>query len=105
MTTKRQGGQVQKIHDTWQSADLAEARATFCELVADGDTLAAFDLATSRLKVWSKIVAERESGGRRFDDDGKRLRAWGDGACRRAARELVDSEWERIGGVVEVSND
>ena len=86
--------------ETWQSAELAEARQTFCALVADGDTLAAFDLAVSRLKVWSKIVAERQAG-RRFDADGKRLRAWRDGECRRVARELVDAEWSRLGGVVE----
>jgi hypothetical protein len=53
--------------ETWHSAELAETRQTFCDLVADGDTLAAFDLAVSRLKVWSKIVAERQAG-RRFDD-------------------------------------
>lgn len=88
---------------TWHSAELAEARQTFCVLVADGDTLAAFDLAVARLKVWSKIVAERQAG-RRFDESGKRLRAWRDGECRRVARELVDAEWSRLGGVVEVPN-
>ena len=86
--------------ETWHSAELAETRQTFCDLVADGDTLAAFDLAVARLKVWSKIVAERQAG-RRFDYDGKRLRAWRDGECRRVARELVDAEWSRLGGVVE----
>jgi hypothetical protein len=78
--------------ETWHSAELAEARQTFCALVADGDTLAAFDLAVSRLKVWSKIVAERQAG-RRFDATAS--------ACVRgvtaSAAALLASLWMRSG--------